>query len=322
VNGAQTTMNSFRPLKTRAGRKDNLEHSQVEYARRLSDGDAEASTRVIEELLIRRCSLGEIYAQVITPALTSIGDLWCSKDITVAEEHLATQIVLSHLDRLSAMFVWRDRLSSYRVLIGCVEGERHWLGARMFADLCLSHGWSAEFLGPDVPNDALIDMVKKRGPQVVALSATMAPGTEHARQLIGALSALANPPRIILGGQAITNRPSAHRFGPGCVVARDAVDGLEIALKILRANRPKAVLKEYLFALGRRVRDLRSKKGWTQEQLAELARVTRVCIVAVEGGKQNVSMDIVIRLANALGASPEGLMTDGDEPVQVSGRNQ
>jgi len=315
-------MNSFRPLRTRAERKENLEQSRVEYARALSEGNAEAANRVIEELMSRRCSLGEIYSQVITPSLTSIGDLWCSKDIGVAEEHLATQIVLSHLDRLSSMFAWCDRLSSYRVLVGCVEGERHWLGARMFADLCLTHGWSVEFLGPDVPGDALIDMVKNRGPQVVALSATMAPGAEHAWRLIGALSALTNPPRIILGGQAIANRPPAQPFGAGCVVARDAVDGAEIALKILRANRPKAILKDYLFALGRRVRELRLKQGWTQEQLAEAAWVTRVCIVAVEGGKQNVSMDIVIRLANALGVPPAGLMTDGDEPAHVSGRNE
>jgi DNA-binding XRE family transcriptional regulator len=61
------------------------------------------------------------------------------------------------------------------------------------------------------------------------------------------------------------------------------------------------------------VRHLRLKKGWTQEQLAETAGVTRVCIVAVEGGKQNVSMDIVIRLANALGVLPEHLMIDDDD---------
>jgi methanogenic corrinoid protein MtbC1/DNA-binding XRE family transcriptional regulator len=305
-------MKSFRPLRTRAERKDNLHGCQVEYARALAEGDAQTSHLVVEDLLTRRCSLGEIYSQVITPSLASIGDLWCKNDISVAEEHLATQLVLTHLDRLSSRFAWRDRLSSYRLLVGCVEGERHWLGSRMFADLCASHGWSAEFLGPDVPGGALIDIVRKRGPQVVALSATMAPGVEHARMMGRALSALANPPRMILGGQAITSLPTARNFGSGCVVARNAVDGLEIALKFLRANRPKAILKEYLFALGRRVRDLRLKKGWTQEQLADGARVTRVCIVAVEGGKQNVSMDIVIRLANALGVSPEGLMTDGE----------
>ena len=312
-------MDSFQPLTPRAKRQE-LEPIQLEYARALAEGNVEGSSRVIEQLHDRRRSLGEIYSQVIAPSLVSIGDLWCSNDISVAEEHLATQIVLGHLDRLKSIFAWRDRRSSFRVLIACVEGERHWLGARMFGDLCASQGLSDEFLGPDVPDGALIDMVKKRAPQVLALSATMAQGVEHAREIVTELSRLASPPRIILGGHSIVNRSPAQDFKGACVVARDVVDGLETALRILRANRPKAILKEFLLALGRRVRDLRLKKGWTQEQLAQTARVTRVCIVAVEGGKQNVSMDIVVRLANALGVSPQGLMSDDADPLDLTGR--
>jgi MerR family transcriptional regulator, light-induced transcriptional regulator len=316
-------MNEIHPLRTkRSGRPADLQAWRSEYAQMLAAGNAEAASRVIEDLLVRRSSLLDIYTQVIAPALVNIGDLWCRKDISVAEEHLATQLVLQHLDRLISMFAWRDRLSSYRILVGCVEGERHWIGARMFADLCLSHGWSAEFLGADVPNDALVDMVKKRNPQVVALSATMVAGAEHASGLVRALAELANPPRVILGGHAIIERASTQAFGPGCVVARDVIEGLDHALQFLRAHRPKVVLKEYLAALGRRIRDLRLKKGWTQEHLADGARVTRVCIVAVEGGKQNVSMDIVIRLANALGTSPEGLMSEDHEANQTSGRTR
>jgi methanogenic corrinoid protein MtbC1/DNA-binding XRE family transcriptional regulator len=303
-------MNEIRLQRSRSGRASDLQAWQAEYAQRLVDGNREAAGRVIEDLLVRRSSLLDIYTQVITPSLVNVGDLWCRNDVSAAEEHLATQLVLQHLDRLISMFAWRDRLFSYRILVGCVEGERHWIGARMFADLCLSHGWSAEFLGADVPNDALVDMVKKRAPQVVAVSATMAPGAEHARTVVRGLTELANPPRIILGGHAIIERAATQAFGPGCVVARDVIEGLDHALEFLRAHRPKVVLKEYLSALGRRIRDLRLKKGWTQEQLAEGARVTRVCIVAVEGGKQNVSMDIVIRLANALGISPESLMSE------------
>jgi methanogenic corrinoid protein MtbC1/DNA-binding XRE family transcriptional regulator len=309
-------MNSFRPLKVRGELQENLETPRREYARALAAGDAEAAHQVIADLMTRRCSLGDIYSHVIAPALASIGDLWCRKDIGVAEEHLATQLVLGHLDRLSSMFAWRDRLSSYRILVGCVEGERHWVGARMFADLCLSHGWSGEFLGPDVPESALIDIVKKREPHVVALSATMTPGVERTRKVAGALAKLAKPPRIILGGQAIVNH-RAQTFTSACTIATDAVAGVEIALKFLRANRPKVVLKQYLSALGARVRELRLKRGWTQEQLADGARVTRVCIVAVEGGKQNVSMDIVVRVANALGVSPQALLSDGGATDQV-----
>ena len=93
----------------------------------------------------------------------------------------------------------------------------------------------------------------------------------------------------------------------GCVIARDATDGIELIGKLLRADRPKAVLKEYLLVLARRVRELRTKKGWTQEQLAEATRVTRVCIVAVEGGKQNLSMDILVRLGQCPGRNAGGI---------------
>lgn len=95
--------------------------------------------------------------------------------------------------------------------------------------------------------------------------------------------------------------------------------------KLLRSDRPGAVLKEYQLVLARRVRDLRTHKGWTQERLAEATKVTRVCIVAVEGGKQNVSMDILIRLANALGSGAGNIavgrrMILGGE-MKNSGRN-
>lgn len=315
-------MSEPRSSKVQSERQANLRGWEIEYARALSAGHTEAANQVIEDLLTRRCSLAEIYSQVITPSLVNIGELWCSKDISIADEHLATQLVLQHLDRLISVFAWRDRLSSYRILVACVENERHWLGARMFADLCLSHGWSAEFLGPDVPGDALLDMIKRRGPQVVALSATMPAGAERARGLVQGLAALNNAPRVILGGQAMVERAATQPFGSHCVIARDALEGVECALRFLRANRPKVILKEYLSALGVRVRDLRLQKGWTQEQLADSARVTRVCIVAVEGGKQNVSVDIVIRLANALGVSPEALMSEERQAHHLSGRTR
>ena len=78
------------------------------------------------------------------------------------------------------------------------------------------------------------------------------------------------------------------------------------------------MLKEYLLTLARRVRELRTNRGWTQEQLAEATRVTRICIVAVEGGKQNVSMDILIRLANALSVTPEILLSSEASSPRLS----
>jgi transcriptional regulator with XRE-family HTH domain len=54
-------------------------------------------------------------------------------------------------------------------------------------------------------------------------------------------------------------------------------------------------------SLGRRIRELRSKQGWTQEQFAEHCGVHRTYMGHVERGEKNVSLSTVLRVSNALG---------------------
>ena len=190
----------------------------------------------------------------------------------------------------------------------------------MVADLCLLKGWAVDFSGPNTPAGALVDMAERRHAHLVALSVTMQQGMAHVQSALDGLATLSPAPNVVLGGQLFADKSLPLNLYRGCVIARDAAEGIELIGKLLRADRPKAVLKEYLLALGRRVRDLRTKKGWTQEQLAEATRVTRVCIVAVEGGKQNVSMGILVRLANALSVAPEALLGSEGDLIKVPGR--
>jgi methanogenic corrinoid protein MtbC1/DNA-binding XRE family transcriptional regulator len=286
----------------------DLDESRRRYEKALADGDPKAAGAIVEELIAARYSSNDVYFAVIGPAMVQVGDLWCRGEIGVGNEHLATQIVLKQLDQLRHLHPGAGRYSWHRVLIGCVEGEEHFVGARMFADLCGAMGWIADFLGPNTPTQATIDMICQRKPQLVALSVTMSPGVECVRKVVEELSRLADIPELIIGGQAVAKMESWRMGKIHCHVARDILHGLDLARTLLRRNRPKAVLREYLLELGRRVRELRNEKGWTQEQLAQASRVTRVCIVAVEGGKQNVSMDIVVRIANALDTEPERLL--------------
>ena len=286
-----------------------IDAKQKRFAHAIVNGDHEGAEQVTAELLLAQQTLGDIYLKVIGPALEGIGESWCRGDIGVGEQKLATEIVIGQMDRLRAMFTLRESRSPYRVMVSCVQGEFHFIGARMIADLCLSRGWNVDFLGPDVPNDALIDVVNGRHPQVLVLSMTMADGLAKARAVIEALERDMPSLRVVLGGHGVPMDAQNRNFGRHCELGRDAVEGVAMIGKLLRSDRPGAVLKEYQLVLARRVRDLRTHKGWTQERLAEATRVTRVCIVAVEGGKQNVSMDILIRLANALGVAPASLLS-------------
>jgi transcriptional regulator with XRE-family HTH domain len=52
--------------------------------------------------------------------------------------------------------------------------------------------------------------------------------------------------------------------------------------------------------LGQRIRDLRTKKGWSQEQFANICGVHRTYMGHLERGEKNVSFHTIERVANAL----------------------
>lgn len=296
-------------------RKDSnidLRSFQKRYVRALLDGDWVAANGIVNEASTRMTML-DVYFRILAPAMRQIGELWCEGKINVAQEHLATQITLGQMDRLKLMQSV-PRPLSYRVIVSCVEGEQHFVAARMIADLLQIEGWWVDFLGPDVPSRALLEMVNARRPKLLALSITLASNLRQARLLLKQLRKLPDAPNIIVGGQAaLSNRAQKGNFE--CIeTAPSIIEGLTFAKKLLVPYRSKATLADYLEALGRSIRDLRQKAGWTQQQLAQATRLTRAYIVSVEGGKQNVSIDVVIRVANALGVAPEHLLAKSEAP--------
>jgi methanogenic corrinoid protein MtbC1/DNA-binding XRE family transcriptional regulator len=301
---------SERRQHARTGKDGRGDHGarRSRYLKTLLEGNHAAAKDLIDRLLHDGTSSREIYLQVLAPAMLRIGDLWCDGNINVAHEHLATQITLAQMEKLRS-FIETAPLSGPRALIACAEGEEHLVGARMAADFFTLDGWRVDFLGADVPAAHLVELVAQRRPQIVGLSVTMKQNLNHASRAIERIAALSSAPKIILGGQAVFSAPlkeSAKRY---CAIASDAGDGVRLARTLLKTETPRAVLHEYLADLGRRSRELRTRRGWTQQTLAAAAGLTRAYLVAVEGGKQNVTLDVVIRIANALGVPPDQLLS-------------
>jgi transcriptional regulator with XRE-family HTH domain len=60
--------------------------------------------------------------------------------------------------------------------------------------------------------------------------------------------------------------------------------------------------------VGDRVREIREKRGMTQDQLAEAAELSKSFLSEIENDKSNVGAQILLRIANALGASVDYLL--------------
>lgn len=55
-------------------------------------------------------------------------------------------------------------------------------------------------------------------------------------------------------------------------------------------------------SMGESIRKLRTAQGWEQEQLAQIAGITTANVRSVEAGKYAVNIDVLNKIAGALGA--------------------
>lgn len=68
-------------------------------------------------------------------------------------------------------------------------------------------------------------------------------------------------------------------------------------------------LPEHRRAFGDRLRELRQESGWaSQEDFAHHADIDRTYISGIERGVRNPTLDMIVKLARALGVAPSELL--------------
>ncbi len=286
--------------------REEQEELSGRYLKAVLRGDTEAASGLLQEALLCFGS-SNLYEQLFVPAMTSIGDLWCKGEINIASEHLATQLMFGHLERLRQSVRPKERLN-LRVVISTVEKDFHTLGGRIAADLFHFDGWQVDFLGANTPTLDLVEYVAQRESEVVGLSATLEQSGAVARDAIKRLKSLPHQPLVILGGP-IARGHNAAASGADLLATTAAGAVTETRCR-LGLEKPDGGLDGYLESLGRRIQALRKARGWSQRTLAQTAGLDRTYVSSVEHGKQNLTLSVALKLAEALSVPLEWLLTE------------
>jgi len=186
--------------------------------RRMLAGDDRGSWQIVEAALASGLDPGEVYLDVITPAMHRIGEDWAAGSGTIAQEHRATAVATRLIGRLSSRFTHRGR-SRGRVVIGTPHGEAHALAVSMVADLLRGAGFDVVDLGHDLPTEEFIAAVDEARPvAAVAVSISTSDSLPAAEELISALHAAAGVP-VVVGGMAVVDEAQALALGADAYAA-------------------------------------------------------------------------------------------------------
>jgi len=281
------------------------------YLDAVLSGEATPAGLVVEEGLNQGFSMFDIYLSILIPTQIDVGQAWHDGKANVAQEHLATQITLDQMNRLRSQIFPSSKLG-FRVTVTTVEGEPHFIGARMVADFFLADGWDVDFLGASTPGPDLVELVRRRSVDLVAISTTSEDCLPRLEWTVESLATLANPPKILLGGTAVANSPDLAVEVGADAVGQNLQDAVLEGRRLIGIAKEPVSLNDHLQSLGRKVQGIRRDLGWNQQQLANSANLDRTYISAVEHGKQNLTLGAIVKLADALGVELVQLLSQRD----------
>ena len=180
--------------------------------------DQEASLALIGAYLRGR-GLAELFDTAITDAMHSIGDLWFREEITISDEHLATQVILGAVSQLRNALAPPTSTGLRSICCG-VESDLHELPTHLAATLLESRGWKATNLGPNTPIYSLSELISMPGrhdfkeTDLICISARIIIDLERTAREIAELHRIGTRigARILLGGEAFRDPSIRKKF--------------------------------------------------------------------------------------------------------------
>jgi methanogenic corrinoid protein MtbC1/DNA-binding XRE family transcriptional regulator len=288
-----------------------IEKVRASYGEAILAGNADGAQQVIDQGLLSGIIPSKLYLDVLMPVQIDIGARWHRGEVTIPQEHQATQITLRQMARLRSMLKTRLKLG-LKAVVCSVEGDQHFIGAQAVSDFLMVDGWEVDFLGADVPTDHLIPFVKARGANLVCVSCSLDRLVPVAAKLVAELRKIPAGPKVMVGGAALVMNPKHADEIKADAVVIDPQRGVTCARELCGLLNPENALALFLRKLGHSVHEYRKLRGMSQQELASSSDLDRAYISAVEHGKQNISIGAISKLAKALEVSIEELLIGSD----------
>ena len=166
---------------------------------------------------------------VVGSLLTQIGEGWVKGEITPAQEHLSTGIIILILQRLTDQARVKDGPT---LVVATLQGELHGLGARLTSAVAIFEGWRVVYLGTDLPVVDIVTTAESVNASAVAISIVNLDKLSDTVSLVRTLRERLDPQVSLLLGGGAAGVLEADRLPLGVSL----LSGLEGLRDVLRSK--------------------------------------------------------------------------------------
>jgi DNA-binding transcriptional MerR regulator len=195
-----------------------LEDAAGDLTASLDRLDEQAANTALDQLFATY-TVETVLQEVVLPYLHRLGERWEAGEVSVAQEHFASNLLRGRL--LSLAQGWGQGQGP-RAILACVPGEHHELGLLAFGVALRRRGWRITYLGTDSPIGAVAAISPSLAPAVVVLLG-MNPERflDHAREI----EQLAKQVPVVIAGPGAT--PEITRLTQTRLLDQDPVSAAE-----------------------------------------------------------------------------------------------
>lgn len=158
----------------------------------------EGAAQAVLDRLLSDFTLATALRDVVVPYLHELGERWGRGEISIAQEHFASNVIRGRLAGLARG--WGDGYGP-RAIVACPPDELHDLPLLIFGIVLNRNGWRIDYFGASTPVDELVGAAGRARPELVVVAATTA---DRFTAILGELAHLAAIAPLAVAGAGAT----------------------------------------------------------------------------------------------------------------------
>jgi DNA-binding transcriptional MerR regulator/methylmalonyl-CoA mutase cobalamin-binding subunit len=178
---------------------DEIDESSARMQAALDEFD-EPAAQLAWDRLLSKLTLETVLRDIVLPYLYDLGERWKREEITIAQEHFASNMIRGRLASLARGW---GAGHGPRAILACPPGELHDLPLMIFGIVLHRSGWRVDYLGANTPIEELVTTAGRIQSDLVVLAAV----SEHLfAEIVPELVHVGARTQLALAGVGATTR--------------------------------------------------------------------------------------------------------------------